>query len=71
MLYIQDTVRGCFGNQCMLPDLYMQTYLPVSDCKIHVEWLAEVKLKALKQIWLQRHCKNIQHPADHKLWVLL
>ena len=33
--------------------------LPVGDCKVHVQWLAKVKLQALKQVWLQGHCNKV------------
>ena len=35
----------------------MEVPLPVGERKVHVEWLVEVKLEALKEVRLQAHCR--------------
>ena len=48
--------EGC--PWCTHGHLYISHIYTVGDCKVHVQRLAEVKLQALKQIWLQGHCNN-------------
>lgn len=49
-------LEGCAW--CTHRHLHISHVNAVGDSKIHVQWLAEVKLQALKQVWLQGHCIN-------------
>ena len=42
----------------------MKDTLPVGERKIHVEWLVEVKLETLKEVWLQAHCRAGRVPLQ-------